>query len=273
MGLRRGGLPRLSAREAEASVGASACLGAGYTPHGAAIDPARLARGLADVVEGLGVPIHERTPVTCLEPHVVRTAARSVRAPFVVRATEAFTPSSPATSARGPGLLADDRHGAAPRGLLGRGGDASRPEVFGDFRFLIFYAQRTDDGRIAIGGRGAPYHFGSRLTRSFEREPAVRDHLRRLLGELFPAIGERRSPTPGAGRSRRPRLVHLGRAGPRPVWPGPAPTSATASSTTNLAGRTLADLILGEDTELTRLPWVNHRSKPLGARAAALARA
>jgi hypothetical protein len=31
-------------------------------------------------------------------------------------------------------------------------------------------------------------------------------------------------------------------------------------STTNLAGRTLRDLVLGHDTELTRLPWVDHRS-------------
>lgn len=33
-------------------------------------------------------------------------------------------------------------------------------------------------------------------------------------------------------------------------------------ATTNLAGPTLADLILGRDTELVRLPWVNHRSPP-----------
>ena len=32
-------------------------------------------------------------------------------------------------------------------------------------------------------------------------------------------------------------------------------------STTNLAGRTLRDLILGQESELTGLPWVNHRSK------------
>ncbi len=31
-------------------------------------------------------------------------------------------------------------------------------------------------------------------------------------------------------------------------------------STTNLAGRTLTDLILGRESELTALPWVNHRS-------------
>lgn len=32
-------------------------------------------------------------------------------------------------------------------------------------------------------------------------------------------------------------------------------------STSNLAGRTLTDLILGGETELTRLPWVGHRSR------------
>ena len=31
-------------------------------------------------------------------------------------------------------------------------------------------------------------------------------------------------------------------------------------ATTNLAGRTLADFILGADSDLARLPWVNHRS-------------
>ncbi len=31
--------------------------------------------------------------------------------------------------------------------------------------------------------------------------------------------------------------------------------------TTNLAGRTLRDLVLGHETELTRLPWVGHRSR------------
>jgi hypothetical protein len=31
-------------------------------------------------------------------------------------------------------------------------------------------------------------------------------------------------------------------------------------ATTNLAGRTLADLITGTDSEITRLPWVGHRS-------------
>jgi hypothetical protein len=32
-------------------------------------------------------------------------------------------------------------------------------------------------------------------------------------------------------------------------------------STTNLAGRTLADLVLDRSTPLTALPWVGHRSR------------
>ena len=31
-------------------------------------------------------------------------------------------------------------------------------------------------------------------------------------------------------------------------------------STSNLAGRTLADLVLGNDSELVHLPWVGHRA-------------
>ncbi|CAB4886676.1 unannotated protein [freshwater metagenome] len=32
-------------------------------------------------------------------------------------------------------------------------------------------------------------------------------------------------------------------------------------TTSNLAGRTVADLMLGRNTELTTLPWVGHRSR------------
>ena len=35
----------------------------------------------------------------------------------------------------------------------------------------------------------------------------------------------------------------------------------TGVTATNLAGRTLRDLVLGHDTELTRLPWSGHRSR------------
>ncbi len=253
----------LGAADMRERIKVAGCLGAGYTPHGAAVDPARLARGLADVVEGLGVPIYERTPVTRLEPHVATTAFGDVRADVVVRATEAFTPELPGferTLVPIYSLMIGTE--PLPDSFWEEVGWTGH-EVFGDFRFLIFYAMHTEDGRIAIGGRGAPYHFGSRLSEDYERDPAVREHLRVLLGDLFPAIGDAKITHHWGGAVAAPRdwytSVGLDRATGM-AWAGAYVGDGV--STTNLAGRTLRDLILGQETELTGLPWVNHRSKP-----------
>jgi glycine/D-amino acid oxidase-like deaminating enzyme len=70
----------LSATEAHEQVGASDVLGGTFTPHCASVDPARLVRGLAHVVEGQGVPIYERTTVRSIAPGVVTTDRGTVRA-------------------------------------------------------------------------------------------------------------------------------------------------------------------------------------------------
>jgi glycine/D-amino acid oxidase-like deaminating enzyme len=252
----------LGLREVRERVRVAGCLGAVYTPHGAALDPARLARGLADAVERLGVPIYERTPVTAIAPGRAQTPVGAVRADVVVRATEAFTPQLPGY----------ERHVVPIYSLM----IATEPlppgfweqvgwdghEVWGDFRHLIFYAMHTDDGRIAIGGRGAPYHYGSRLSERFERVARVQDHLRELLGRLFPHIGDARVTHRWGGAIAASRdwrgSVGLDRASGL-AWAGAYVGDGVA--TTNLAGRTLRDLVLGEATPLTRLPWVDHRSK------------
>jgi glycine/D-amino acid oxidase-like deaminating enzyme len=252
----------LSAAEMRERIKVAGCLGAGYTPHGAAVDPARLARGLADAVERLGVSIFEGTPVTRIEPHIAATPFGDVRADVVVRATEAFTPELPGYE-RSLVPIYSLMIGTEPLPKafweeVGWGGH----EVFGDFRHLIFYAMHTDDGRIAIGGRGAPYHYGSRLDEAFERDPKVRDHLRSLLGDLFPSIGRAEGTHHWGGAIAAPRdwysSVGLDRSTGM-AWAGAYVGDGVA--TTNLAGRTLRDLILRQETDLTRLPWVGHRSK------------
>lgn len=68
-------------------------------------------------------------------------------------------------------------------------------------------------------------------------------------------------PPVGWPGGRAARLVLLGR--PRHRQSHPAPAGGYVGDgvgTTNLAGRTLCDLIVGDTTELTELPWVNHRS-------------
>jgi glycine/D-amino acid oxidase-like deaminating enzyme len=134
-------------------------------------------------------------------------------------------------------------------------------QTFSDHRHLIIYGQRTADGRLAFGGRGAPYHFGSRIRPGYDREPAVFDGLRRVLAELFPALGDFSVEYSWGGPLGVPRdwmpSVGFDRSAGI-AWAGGYVGDGVAAS--NLAGRTLADLIRGVESDLTALPWVGHRS-------------
>ena len=252
----------LDADEARERAQATGVLGGTYTPHCAAIHPAKLARGLAQLVESAGVTIYEGTPALSIEPGVVRTHLADVRAPYVVRATEAFTPSLaghrrtllPVYSL----MLATE---PLPDEVWAEIGLAQR-ETFNDGRHLIIYGQRTADGRLAFGGRGAPYHYGSRVDPGFERNRQVHEGLWATLTDMFPAaaahevthrwggpLGISRDWFASCGLDERTGLA----------WAGGYVGDGVA--TTNLAGRTLADLLTGSASELTALPWVNHRSR------------
>jgi glycine/D-amino acid oxidase-like deaminating enzyme len=253
----------LTAIEAQELAGASSVLGGTYTPHCAAIHPARLARGLAEAVRKLGVPVYEQTPVREIHPGRVVTASGTVRARYVVRATEGYTPQLPGLErALAPVYSLMIATEPLPEAVWAQIGLAGRP-TFGDLRHLIIYGQRTADGRLAFGGRGAPYHLGSAIRPSFDRVPAVFDALRRTLGELFPVLGEVPVTHCWGGPLGVPRdwcaSVGLDQASGL-AWAGGYVGDGV--STTNLSGRTLADLITGRDSALVRLPWVGHRSPP-----------
>ena len=235
--------------------------GAAYTPHCARIHPAKLARGLARVVEQLGATIHEATNVTAIEPGRAVTPSGSVSATTVVRATEGYSVDLPGQGRRLVPLYSL-MIGTEP--LPADVGDSigwDNYETLHDGRHLLIYAQRTADDRIAIGGRGAPYHFGSRIEDEYE-SAEVQDSLEHILHELFPATKEARISHRWGGPLGVPRdwfsSVGLDRKTGL-AWAGGYVGDGV--STTNLAGRTLADLILEKDTELMALPWVNHRSR------------
>lgn len=260
-GLGEEDLRLLGADEARAMVGATSVLGGTFTPHCAAIHPARLARGLAAAVERLGVKLYEATPVLEIRPGAARTAHGTVKAEHVVRATEGYSPRLPglrrAVAPVYSLMIATEPLPATTWEQLGL---ATRP-TFNDLRHLIIYGQRTADGRFAFGGRGAPYHFGSRIRPEFDREPAVFAELRRVLTELFPQVAGARITHTWGGPLAIPRdwcpSVGLDRATGL-AWTGGYVGDGVG--TTNLAGRTLTDLLLGRDTELVHLPWVDHRS-------------
>jgi glycine/D-amino acid oxidase-like deaminating enzyme len=262
LGIGEADLRLLSASEARELVGATQILGATYSPHCASIHPARLVRGLADVVERLGARILEQTEVVEIHPGRVVTTRGTVRAEAVVRATEGFTSQLPGS----------DRDVIPFYSLM----IATEPiaeeileeiglrngETFNDLRHLVIYGQRTLDGRIAFGGRGAPYHFGSRIEPSFDRDTKMHSLIRETLVELFPALREtaithRWGGPVGIARDWHPsvgfdRAKGLG-------WAGGYVGDGVA--VTNLAGRTLAALVSGEENECTRLCWVGHRSR------------
>jgi len=251
----------LTESEARARVAASSVLGGTYTPHCAAIHPARLVRGLARVVRERGVKVFERTPVTQIAPRTLRTTRGTVTADYVIRATEGYTPALPGLHrAVIPVYSLMIATQPLPDSTLAHIGLAGRP-TFSDGRHLIIYGQRTADGRLAFGGRGAPYHLGSAVRPSFDRAPAVFGALRRTLGELFPVLGDVAVTHTWGGPLGIPRDWCASAGLDRDTglgWAGGYVGDGLA--TTNLAGRTLADLILGTGSDLTQLPWVNHHS-------------
>ena len=251
----------LDADETRSVINCTQNLGALFTPHCAAIHPAKLAHELARVVEQLGVKIYEHTPVTELGDQRVVTPHGVVRADVIVRATEAFTVDLPghrrdlapvyslmiATEPLSDAFWAD-------------AGLSTRP-TFTDGRLMIIYGQRTADGRFAFGGRGTPYHFGSRIRPAFDRDQRVFDSLHETLRAMFPALGDAAITHQWGGAVAIPRdwYPSVGYDRVRGMaWGGGYVGDGV--STTNLAGRTIADLILGRDTDLTRLPWVGHTS-------------
>ena len=252
----------LDKTEARDRLSATRVRGATYTPDCAVIHPARLVRGLARTVdESRGGQIFEQTRALAIEKRRVRTDRGVVHADVVIRATEGYTRDLPR-----------QRRSLAPVyslviatepltdtvwdeiGLRNR-------ETFTDYRNVIVYGQRTADGRLVFGGRGAPYHFGSSIRPAFDRDPRVFATLWKTLVEMFPMLGGTAITHAWGGVLGVPRdwcaSVGLDRS-TGVGWAGGYVGDGV--STTNLAGRTLRDLVLERDTELTRLPWVNHRS-------------
>lgn len=242
-------------------VRAAGSLGATFDPACARIHPAKLVRGLARAVEARGAVIHELTEAEGVEPGIVRTHRGAVRADAIVLALEGYTPTLPGHRRDVLPLyslmIATE---PLPESIWEQIG-IEHGQTFTDFRHLLIYGQRTADNRFAFGGRGARYHWGSTVRERFDRVQPVFDHLRRSLGELFPVIGDAKVTHGWGGPLGVPRDWHASVRWDRATGVGTAGGYVgDGLSTTNLAGRTLADLITGTESELTRLPWVGHRS-------------
>ncbi|MEV5973740.1 FAD-dependent oxidoreductase [Streptomyces sp. NPDC051921] len=253
------------ARETAERLRVAGAVGSSWTPHGARLHPVKLVKGLADAVEALGVTLHESTPVTEIRPKHAVTPYGTVRAPYILRCTEGFTASLagqrrtwlPMNSS----MIATEPLTDAQWESIGWNG----LETLGDMAHAYMYAQRTADGRIALGGRGVPYRFGSKTDNDGRTQPQTVEALRDILVRFFPQLagvgiahawsGVLGVPRDWCATVTLDRSTGLG-------WAGGYVGSGVA--TTNLAARTLRDLIQQDSgqsgpTDLTALPWVNHR--------------
>ena len=256
------GVATLTAGESAQRIRLAGVLAAYHNPHCARIQPASLARGLADTVQRLGVDLYERSPATEIGPGGVATPWGTVRAPIVLRATEGFTARLPGLRRRwlpmNSSMIATE---PIPQRIWEDIGWQGR-ETLGDTAHGFFYAQRTVDDRIAIGGRSVPYRFGSRLDRDGQVPRRTITRLRQTLHSILPQVADVPIAHGWCGVLAVPRdweatvdfdpSSGLGWAG------GYVGHGVTA---TNLAARTLTDLVLGRSSALTELPWVGHRSR------------
>lgn len=231
-----------------------------YSPHCARVQPAKLVQGLARAVEAAGVTIYEQTTVTDIRQGRALTDRGTVRAPVILRCLEGFTATIPGERRNwlpmNSSMIVTE---PLPKQALDEIGWAGA-ELLGDYAHGYMYAQRTADNRIALGGRGIPYRYGSAIDDRGATQEWTVNALTALMHDMFPATREVPIDHAWCGVLGVPRdwtaTVDFDRSTGMGTAGGYVGSGLT---TTNLAGHTLADLVLGQDTALTRLPWVGRR--------------
>lgn len=252
----------LTLEESRTRINISGLLAASYTPHCAVIHPAKLVSALASVVERKGVKIYEHSRVVEISSRTLKMKDVRVRADVVIRATEGFT-SQIRRHRRTLAPLYSYMVATEPLTKLQRDqiGWQNR-ETYHDARNMIIYVQITSDGRIAFGGRGAPYHFGSRVKPRYDHHDEIHQRIISSMHEVFPftkdlEITHRWGGPLGVPRNWKPSVNFDPQSGIASL--GGYVGDGVAA--TNLAARTLAHLITGDHHPLTKLAWVNHPSR------------
>lgn len=252
----------LSADEARSMLNATEVRSGIFFAPSAALHPAKLVRGLADVVEAAGVKIYEQTTVSGFEPGVVSTDRGTVKAASIVRGTEAYTRD-----------LEGERRSVLPiysfmisteplgEEVFDQIGLADR-QTFADDRYMVIYGQRTADNRLAFGGTGVPYLWASGISEATASDLATHARIHDILIDLFPMLTQTPITHRWGGvlaipRNWVPGLTYERSTGVG-VFGGYVGEGVAAA---NLAGRTMAELITGQATDRVTLPWVGAKAR------------
>lgn len=249
-------LEMLDRGQAMERVAVAGTLAALHSPDNYSVDPVAMLARLAEMVVAAGVAVHPHSEVTEISEDGLRIGLHRVSARRIVVATEGYTSRQPgmgrAMLPLNSSMLVTEPLSDAQWAAIGW----SHADGISGSAHTYFYGQRTPDGRIAIGGRGTPYRFGSGFDRQGRVDDRTIDALSAVLRDLFPDIelepahawcgvlGVPRDWTPYIHRGDGSRIIRLG---------GYAGQGLTAA---HLAGRIAADIVLDRSTALTALPWV-----------------
>ncbi|MCG9695759.1 FAD-dependent oxidoreductase [Shewanella sp. Isolate11] len=249
--------------ELAASIKMRAGQGAIYTPHCATIHPLKLVRGLANIVESMGVGLYDNTKVVGFGDGLVRCENASIRADIIVPALEGYQ-----GEVHGQGevsslgrytlpvqslLIATEPLDDSQWQLIG----LSHRATFSDAARQVTYGQRTLDGRLVFGARGG-YRYGGKTQTAFEPNSEAFRWRSDLLVDLFPSLKSIQI-THGWGGT----LAMARRFAPHAIFDkrnGIALAGGYGGEgvgASNLFGRTLSDLILERDSQLARSPWAH----------------
>lgn len=254
----------LDKAQTEQRVRIAGALGSLYLPDTATIHPGKLVRGLARVVERMGATIYEQTAVTDYTTGAypaLHTERGHVRAKTIVLCGEAYLSRLPKLRRQVMPVYSlitlTEPLSESDWAEIGW----EQRETIASCRYTVDYLSKTADGRILFGGRGAPYHFGSRIKDEYDRHAATHQMLMNNVRAWFPRLKDVKFTHTWGGplgwpRDYMPTIAY----DPRENLATARGYTGNGVATANLAGRVLTDLITGERSEITTLPCVNHRS-------------
>lgn len=251
-----------SADEIETRLRTRKTYGGMYSPHCVVIHPWKLVQGLARVLEARGIAIYEQSRVVSVKQHSVHTTRARVNARWVVHAVESFASQQRRTKRSIVPLysLMVATEPISPH-IWNEIGWSGR-ETFADGRNMVTYAQRTADNRIAFGGRGAPYHLGSRISPKFDVNEQIHDRLRKTVRETFPALGDVKFTHQWGGPIGAPRDWHaFANVDHKTGLCSGGGYVGDGVALSNLIARTLVHQMVNIESPLTRSLLVNHHSR------------
>jgi len=236
-------------------------------PHGAILNPAKLARGMKPIVERRGVEVRERTLVLRVTPgkqHYIETEFGDITAPVLVLGLNGYAPKLGFFGNRVMPLcsyvVATEPLSAAQWESIGW----KKRRGIADMRVLFDYQRPTADGRIVVGGTDYPYYANDALS-SGNNKPVI-ELLTTSLFTTFPQLEGLRidhawGGTMGFTLDFVPSVGVMGEY--RNIYYGVA-YNGEGVAFSQTAGRIIAELMAGQSSPLTDLFVVNHKLPYMG---------